>query len=566
MCVYKIYVFPTLLESAKSDLSVLTPEIICSEGDNNTLGRPDYSMIRILSESHTDMHIKWSVRWSPLTVTTQRFTIITWKSVRDLEKKLNGPQLEPLLFVLKNDELISGVNYILNLTAIVSDEIITKSFSIKYYKYNQDATESTNDAFSMMLLGGRTTCADVDFAIEADVRTCSSTQDYYFSWEVYSTTSAYYVNVSNIIGSNLEMPRYTLKPGFYDVNCQLRNESNDILLKEVKVPIHVHSCGLDVFLSVDHLVISTDNAFTIESVVINHDYEDYPVQYDWKCLNNLGESCDFIDNSHDNSFNFSSGIPKIGEYLITLIVVASNQSANASATIDVMEPNLPILQIEPVNRVINQGSSTTLLGKAFHVAPSCSVTWYFAAEGFLNTSELHGVAISDTHTVFSLEESFLSELADFSNDTTSVEIEVDITSAGRARFLVECNCTYSANCESIDLTATYAELYFQLNETPKVEDLMVSPETGSALETLFQIRSRAKDFDRPLRYSFYCAIGPNVTLLLGSYLEYDTVETFLPFIGRWCNFNLGRGMRCAWCLLEKRNEQHSSATKQRKNV
>nr|XP_034834320.1 uncharacterized protein LOC117990923 [Maniola hyperantus] len=111
-----------------------------------------------------------------------------------------------------------------------------------------------------------------------------------------------------------------------------------------------------------------------------------------------------------------------------------------------MEPNLPILQTEPVNRVINQDSSTKLLGKAFRVAPSCSVTWYFVAEGLLNTSE------------------------------------------------------------------------------------PVSPETGSALETLFQIRSRAKDFDRPLRYSFYCAIGPNVTLLLGSYLEYDMVETFLPFV------------------------------------
>ncbi|XP_069360837.1 uncharacterized protein [Maniola hyperantus] len=282
-------------------------------------------------------------------------------------------------------------------------------------------------------------------------------------------------------------------------------------------------------MSVDRLLISTDSAFTIESVVVNHDYEDYPVEYEWKCFNKE-QYCDFIVNSHDNSFNFTSGIPNIGEYLITLTVVALNQSANASATIDVMEPNLPILQIVPVNRVINQDSSTKLLGKAFRVAPSCSVTWYFVAEGLLNTSEPHGVAISETYTVFSLEENFLSELADLSNDTTSVEIQVDITSAGRARFLVECNCTSSSNCESIDATVTYAELHFQINESPKAEDLMVSPETGSALETLFQIRSRAKDFDRPLRYSFYCAIGPNVTLLLGSYLEYDMVETFLPFV------------------------------------
>ncbi|CAH2233716.1 jg20339 [Pararge aegeria aegeria] len=283
----------------------------------------------------------------------------------------------------------------------------------------------------------------------------------------------------------LEMPRYTLKPGAYELECQLRNKSDGVLIKEVKVPINVYTGGLEVFLSEDLLIVSIDTSFTIESIIVNHDYYNYPVEYKWQCFNEV-EPCDFVYNNNGSSLNFSSGIPRTGKYLIILTVAASNQSAYANATVLVVASSLPILQ--------------------------------------------HGLAISETYTLFSLEENFLSELTDFSNDTESAVIEVDITSPGRARFVAECNCTSSSNCASIDVTTTYVEVHFRMNASPELEELLVTPETGSALESVFQIISRAKDFDRPLLYSFYCAIGPNVTLLLGSYLEYETVETFLPFV------------------------------------
>lgn len=47
---------------------------------------------------------------------------------------------------------------------------------------------------------------------------------------------------------------------------------------QVEVPILVHSRGLDVFLSADKLIVSTDSAFTIESKVVNHDNESYSVE------------------------------------------------------------------------------------------------------------------------------------------------------------------------------------------------------------------------------------------------------------------------------------------------
>lgn len=59
----------------------------------------------------------------------------------------------------------------------------------------------------------------------------------------------------------------------------------------------------------------------------------------------------------------------------------------------------------------------------------------------------------------------------------------------------------------------------------------ISPESGTALETVFRFSTRAAvDKDSPLQYSFYCSAN-NDTILLASYTEHRAAETFLPYIG-----------------------------------
>lgn len=53
------------------------------------------------------------------------------------------------------------------------------------------------------------------------------------------------------------------------------------------------------------------------------------------------------------------------------------------------------------------------------------------------------------------------------------------------------------------------------------------------METVFRVSTiAASDPDKPLRYSFYCSLGTNDTLLLASNLEHLATETFLPYVGK----------------------------------
>ncbi|XP_052756384.1 uncharacterized protein LOC113519771 isoform X2 [Galleria mellonella] len=465
---------------------ILAPQYVCPKQEDDVIEKADNTIITLQSTSSDVLKVQWTVRWKTLISPTQRFTIMLWRTVRELEKKLNGPQVEPNVYFIENSDLLSGVEYIFNVSEIEpnSDTDEPKSFNIDNTQGDQKLTmEGRTDKFSLILVGSQDTYVDMEFVLDAQVTSCQATQDYYFMWTIKNELGES-INVSHIRGSRLSIPKYSLKAGFtYDINCELYKKSDDCFITQTTLPFRVHHRGIEVYLNVDTIIITVHSPFNIQALVINHDnYESLSLQ--WNCLHE-GESCDYFENIDDNSIYFPSGFPNEGQYILTLLVNVKQYSVTANATIIVMESILPVLQISPMQRLLNEGSVVSITATGSNVSPACSLGLYFASEEYLSNTDLvindtckncqHGEELLESLTIHSLEENFLNELTDFSNDTERRQITVDMDAAvGRVRFVADCGCSLTYGCDR-EGTA-YAEINFVLNESPKTGEVMQNME------------------------------------------------------------------------------------------
>ncbi|XP_063627930.1 uncharacterized protein LOC134799458 [Cydia splendana] len=528
----------TIVTGEPPHFRILAPEFVCPKEDDTGPVDIENTIITLRTSADAKLDMRWTVRWTPLPAPSQRFTLILWRATRELEKKLNGPQKEPYVYVIENDELLSGVDYKFNVTASNSDgDETTKTFHINNVKGDQllENLEGRTDMLSIMLVGGQETYADVEFMMDALVTTCHPTQDYYFEWSAESAGH----KIAASPGGRLELPAYSLRAGLtYLVTCRVVSSAGELITQN-SLPLTVLQRTFEVYLSIDYLKISVNTAFTLESIVLNHDYFGDSLSYQWACSYE-GEDCTFFKSIDSGTLNLERGLPTAGKYEITLNVNIHNNSASASAVIVPVQHVSPVIQINPLPRTLNEGTRASLVANASNVTPTCSLTWYFASEEYLESQKQvlndtcqdcqHGVPLTETLTIFSLEENFLYYLTDFSNETEWRQITAEVpAAAGRARFVVECGCTQILDCESEG--TVYADVFFKINVIPRANNVMGTPDTGTALKTLFRISTLAVvDSDTPLYYTFRCRVGVNSSLVLGAFADHLAVETFLPYM------------------------------------
>ncbi|XP_061728256.1 uncharacterized protein LOC133533307 [Cydia pomonella] len=529
----------TIVAGEPPHFRILAPEFVCPKEADTGPKSIDNTIITLRTPADAKLDMRWTVRWTPLPAPSQRFTLMLWRATRQLEKKLNGPQKEPYVYIIENDELLRGVDYKFNVTASNSEgEETTKTFHINNAKGEQllQNLEGRTDMLSIILVGGEETYADVELMMDALVTTCHPTQDFYFEWSAESAGH----KIAASPGGRLELPTYSLRAGLtYLVTCRVVSSAGELITQN-SLPLMVLQRSFEVYLCIDYLEISVNTAFTLESIVLNHDYFGESFSYQWTCSYEEGDCNSFFQSIDSGTLNLESGLPTAGKYQITLTVNIHNHSASASAIIIGVQHASPVIQINPLPRTLNEGTRTSLVANASNVTPTCSLTWYFASEEYLESQKhvlndtcedcQHGVPLTETLTIFSFEENFLYYLTDFSNETEWRQITAEMpAAAGRARFVVECGCTQILECVSEG--TVYADMFFNINGIPRANMVMVTPDTGTALETLFRISTLAVvDGDTPLYYTFRCRVGVNSSLVLGAYADHLAVETFLPYM------------------------------------
>ncbi|CAB3245847.1 unnamed protein product [Arctia plantaginis] len=355
---------------------ILAPPFVCPKDKNAVIDLPDNTVITLQTDAVSNMKFTWTVRWEPLVAPTQHYVLTLWRTVHKLEKKLNSLQAEPGVYVIDNSELLSGVNYIFNVTASFpdSDEVMDKSFNIDNIQGNQKfLIEGRSNMFSVLLVGGQMTYTDLDYMLEAQITTCFKTQDYYFMWSVTSEDSS--VDISDVKGSRLEINAYSLTPGLaYNILCKVLKHSNGEIITETTLPFRVLHREVNVNFNIDVLVISIGKAFTIQTDLKNIDYLQNELQLTWQCLLDNEQFEDFEIYETDTLI-FPSGLPTLGEYSVSVTVtVLGNSMTVSTARIIAVESQLPV---DLIPKVINEGNIVNLNANISNVTPGCSVIWCF---------------------------------------------------------------------------------------------------------------------------------------------------------------------------------------------
>ncbi|KAH9629637.1 hypothetical protein HF086_003107 [Spodoptera exigua] len=555
---------------------ILAPAFVCPKDKDAVIDKPDTTIITLQTDSDIPVEYIWTVRWETLEAPSQQFTLALWRNVRELESQLNDLPMEPNVFVINNTELLSGVTYIFNVTATTyRDKVGTqKEFRINNVKGDSKLLmEGRSEMFSIILLGGQLAYADIDFMLEAKVTACYKTHDYYEScckdldkqtkqalkhnviqtkfytksiFETFGNSSvrpddgsklaSYYaafenwsktkltlyfavcmssegsVAVSDVKGSRLVIRANTLTPGaYYDVVCQVYKYSTGDFITQSSLPFRVLHRNVTINFNVDLMSISAERPLKLSTDINKLDYIGEGMTIAWECTTG-GEPVEtFYQTDDDGHLYFPSGLLYAGEYLMKVTVDVRRHSISEKAITRVIavDPLLPVIQLQHMPRVVNEGTVVTI---------------------HANVSNVHGTEISTPINFYSLEQNFLSELTDYTNETSWRSVSANFeAAAGRVRVVAQCNCKKDENCTGEG--EVFAGVVFELNERPDTGYVLVTPEMGTAMETVFRLSThRVPDVNKPLKYTFYCDLNNNDTLLLGTYLEHNAVETLLPYI------------------------------------
>ncbi|XP_035449617.1 uncharacterized protein LOC118275670 [Spodoptera frugiperda] len=523
---------------------ILAPAFVCPKDKDAVIDKPDTTIITLQTDSDIPVEYLWTVRWETLEAPSQQFTLALWRNVRELESQLNDLPMEPNVFVINNTELLSGVTYIFNVTATTyRDKVGTqKEFRINNIKGDSKLLmEGRSEMFSITLLGGQLAYSDIDFILEAKVTTCYKTHDYYFVWTVNSSEGS--VAVSDVKGSRLVIRANTLTPGAsYDVVCQVYKTSTGDFITQSSLPFRVLHRNVTINFNVDLMSISAERPLKLTTDINKLDYIGEGMTIAWECTTG-GEPVEtFYKTDDDGHLYFPSGLLYAGEYLmkVTVDVQRHSFSEKAIARVVAVDPLLPVIQLQHMPRVVNEGTVVTIHANVSHVVPGCTITWYFRSKHcleseFSSTTDIcadnpHGTEISTPINFYSLEQNFLSELTDYTNESSWKSVSANFeAAAGRVRVVAECKCKKDENCTGEG--EVFAGVVFDLNERPDTGYVLVTPEMGTAMETVFRLSThRVVDVNKPLKYTFYCDLRNNDTLLLGTYLEHNAVETLLPYI------------------------------------
>ncbi|CAH0690159.1 unnamed protein product [Spodoptera exigua] len=401
--------------------------------------------------------------------------------------------------------------------------------------------EGRSEMFSIILLGGQLAYADIDFMLEAKVTACYKTHDYYFVWTVNSSEGS--VAVSDVKGSRLVIRANTLTPGaYYDVVCQVYKYSTGDFITQSSLPFRVLHRNVTINFNVDLMSISAERPLKLSTDINKLDYIGEGMTIAWECTTG-GEPVEtFYQTDDDGHLYFPSGLLYAGEYLMKVTVDVRRHSISEKAITRVIavDPLLPVIQLQHMPRVVNEGTVVTIHANVSNVVPGCTITWYFRSKHCLESEfstatdicadNPHGTEISTPINFYSLEQNFLSELTDYTNETSWRSVSANFeAAAGRVRVVAQCNCKKDENCTGEG--EVFAGVVFELNERPDTGYVLVTPEMGTAMETVFRLSThRVPDVNKPLKYTFYCDLNNNDTLLLGTYLEHNAVETLLPYI------------------------------------
>ncbi|EDS35995.1 conserved hypothetical protein [Culex quinquefasciatus] len=526
---------------------ILAPKFICgkSKAEGTSENQTDSGVsqqitIGLQTKGGQKLKYRVTVTFTLPGFVSQRHTLQLWKSVRQLEQRLEKERdaiSDTNQILIMNEELVAGVIYTFNIVAIgeAGPIGVGQNFTIMYRGRNSQASvdqdgSSNSEDVSLLLLGAEVCYADIPYILKARLIFCEPKNDYTLAWSI---TGVDHVSV-NTESSVLQIPPGVLSPGStYSISVRVVGNSsgNEIVKATMKLTVLKRPLMGNIY----PFDATVGFAQTTEARVAYNKPVD---EVSWECRESADISC--TENLIQGKNLVTTSFLKESKFQISASVeqltLVSNIKVNAKSTISVTLQKTPPLYLIPGNRY---EVTVDVAG----LVPKCTSNWTLSnEEGF---AYFDTTAIGGLGSIFinDIEENFLSELVDYGNDTVEREVrliipkEAELARNALYKFRLVTTCPEPID-DSVDggktrgSVASHWDMVLETNGPPSGLPLTVVPaDNGTALNTFYTLSTgiandTASDF--PLRYTYWYVADGN-TVQVGDFYEVMSTETQLPY-------------------------------------
>ncbi|XP_055617276.1 uncharacterized protein LOC129762772 [Toxorhynchites rutilus septentrionalis] len=546
------------LVGEKPMFRILAPKFICGNkhagvtNDTQTKssnGTPQQIVISLQTKGGEKLRYRVAIQFFLIDgFVSQRHTLQLWRSVRQLEQRLDKERnaiTASNQIIISNEELVGGVIYTFNIVGVDGTDELSQdqNFTITYKGENvkssvdQDGSSSRDDV-SLLLLCSETGYADIPYLVTAKVIFCEPKNDYKIIW----TISDERIGNLDTQSDTLTIPAGVLKPGKrYEIAATVIDSTSEVPIIKATVKIHILERVLKGSIFPVEATTGAAQLTVIRAAFNNPQLSNLS----WSCEDDSGDkSCsdDLIISPYVGSISFT----KDARYAVTVSVdnlsISSSIKVNTKSTVSVSLQKLPAAYIIPGQRY-----EFTVDVKG--LVPKCICNWTvvkeedFAYFDPISMGGIGGLVITD------IEENFLSEIVDYGNDTIEREINLIIPPSTNTsqwmglepnvlykfRLAIECPEPVDASFSNGDSRGTvpsYWDMVLETNAPPKGVPLSVTPTfNGTALSTNYifttDIANDTKT-DFPLRYSFWYNVEKH-SMNIANLFEIVSTETQLPY-------------------------------------
>ncbi|XP_031341552.1 uncharacterized protein LOC116169571 isoform X1 [Photinus pyralis] len=520
------------------------PKLKCSKGkvENGT------TTISVTGKDVGVLKFEWMVNFNITNnCTSQRCTLMAWRSVQDLYKALNYAS-KPTEIKVNNTILLGSVRYKLNVTTISNNTIVESKEYVLECDTGADTATPPKDKFHsfLRLLGPNITYPDMMYTINAVVVDLDS--PYHFQWEIQDQSEKL-VKIDHTKGSMLSFrSNLLLTDQQYIIKCSVVDTKGEPLATSTH-DLVILSRGISLNIPLKKLQVGVNRPFKLNAYFEDVDNLNGSVKLQWTCRTEKDEKCPNV-KTENSTFLENLKFSKVGRYTIQITAEKNDAKVSDSVEITVIRDGYVSIEVDDFATPVDPSKEITVPVYVTGMVAGCTLQWMclnLTGYSFVDLTKAPGnVHLLTKVTVKSNE--FLNELDEYSNDTVDKDYNLVLSkpkdswmglgSDTSYMFRLNVTCPLPDNDDSrteqvLKHVVVTALICVVTSPIPTINDLSVTPNAGVALTTTFHYHSN-DDFGSvkgaPYLYKFGYIVN-NRDIFLSNVLDEKSWNSVLPYVG-----------------------------------
>lgn len=352
------------------------------------------------------------------------------------------------------------------------------------------------------------------------VSSCSDSPALTYSWSVYDSAMRL-TSIRSMSHDNraFKAPAYTFSPGNnYTVTLTARTGDSSgsasalLVVRSGEVVARIRGSGARDARWDQPLALDASASYDQDS--------EAPLRFSWTCLDAIsGEDCSGLlpDARSGSTLDVNLTALSPGHALVFSVKCEASPTrfGTANVTVTVIPPSVPLITLSQSSFVVSPGAPLTI-GAYVYGNFSCRAAWEASR---LSSPQLSAVAVTPLSRDFSQGECM-----------QNIAFSLGLTTSG---FAAGSTYSFTLSVEStVDSASATASVSVRVRQRPSAGVLLVAPESGLGLETVFLLSSFgwvAASDAYPLSYAFgYSLLAGGTSVSVRLRMPRAHAETVLP--------------------------------------